>query len=345
MRVGKKVLLVTGFAALGLFTFGASSAIATELHPHHDGTTEALHTECVWSVDKTASVTSLTLSLGQVSPSVTYTITVNATCQDQHHNANGDHHVVPNSETFHPLHELHPLPDHVVNECVVLDDSYTGTGSPQDVEVCLDDLDASGNAVFHYTRTFGPFSECGTFDVTNIATITSQAVTGGFHPQPAVVLDHDEGLVHINIPCVSGCTLTQGYWKTHSEFCPAPYDNTWALLPNGASTLAFLPYVDADGNPGTWYSIFWTAPAGNVYYQLAHQYMAARLNILNGASSTTAVNTALAGAEAFFAQYTPAEAAALAKTSTARQNALAWASTLGSYNEGTLAGGPPHCDE
>jgi hypothetical protein len=37
-----------------------------------------------------------------------------------------------------------------------------------------------------------------------------------------------------------GCTLTPGYWMTHSEFGPAPYDPTWALLPNGASTMFFM---------------------------------------------------------------------------------------------------------
>ena len=26
------------------------------------------------------------------------------------------------------------------------------------------------------------------------------------------------------------CTLTQGYWKTHSSYGPAPYDVTWAIL-------------------------------------------------------------------------------------------------------------------
>jgi hypothetical protein len=139
--------------------------------------------------------------------------------------------------------------------------------------------------------------------------------------------------------------LTQGYWKTHSRDGPAPYDNNWANL--GAlqeDSLAFLPFVDAKGNPGTWISIFWTPPAGgNVYYQLAHQYMAAQLNKLNGASSTTAVDAALAAANTFFLTYTPAEAGALGKSSTARQNALALAGTLGAYNEGTI--GPGHCDE
>ena len=27
-----------------------------------------------------------------------------------------------------------------------------------------------------------------------------------------------------------GCTLTPGYWKTHSDYGPAPYDETWAEI-------------------------------------------------------------------------------------------------------------------
>lgn len=51
----------------------------------------------------------------------------------------------------------------------------------------------------------------------------------------------------------------------------------------------------------------------------------------------------IAEAEGFFASFTPAEAGALGKTSTARTNALGWAATFTSYNEG--ASGPGHCDE
>lgn len=186
-------------------------------------------------------------------------------------------------------------------------------------------------ATFQYSRDITAH-ECGEFDVVNTATVRN-----------SVDLDTDTVTIHVTVPCEGGCTLTQGYWKTHSDKGPAPADSTWNLLPAGEDTAAFLPYVDAKGDPGTWYSIFWTAPAGNVYYQLAHQYMAAQLNILNGASAPASVTSALTGANGFFAAYTPAEAGALAKDSAARKQALAWASTLASYNEGAI--GPGHCDE
>ena len=214
------------------------------------------------------------------------------------------------------------------NDSVDVFDTYTGVGDPPGTLA----LHIRESQTFTYSRQITA-RDCNPFDVENTASVVD-----------TVVLDTDTVTIRVTVDCGRGCTLTQGYWKTHSRDGPAPYDDNWANL--GAlqeDTPAFLPFVDAKGDPGTWISIFWTAPAGNVYYQLAHQYMAARLNILNGASSTTAVNTALAGAEAFFLSYTPAEAAALGKTSTARQNALDWASTLASYNEGAI--GPGHCDE
>ena len=332
MRFGRKLVLTAALAAVAAFAFTAVPAFADDdAHPEPDP--ETLHQECDWTVDKSASTTSLTLSEGQTSPAVTYTIIVSATCAGEHHDPSGDHHAAGGDHGDH----AGTSPDHTVNECVIVDDSSSGTGSPQDLKVCLDDLDANGQLTIHYTRTFGPFHECGEFSDTNTVTVTSIAHGDPHAHAGGEVLASDSATIHITVPCVAGCTLTQGYWKTHSELGPAPYDNTWAQLSLGASTTFFL-------SGQTWFQVFWTPPAGgNVYYQLAHQYMAAVLNKLNGASSTAAVDAAIASATTFFNTYTPAQAAALGKTSAARKNALALASTLGSYNEGAI--GPGHCDE
>ena len=93
----------------------------------------------------------------------------------------------------------------------------------------------------------------------------------------------------------------------------------------------------------TWYQIFWTPPAGNAYYSLAHQYMAARLNILNGASAPSSVTAAITTATSLFATYTPAQIGALSGSDALRKQFVALAGTLGSYNEGLI--GPGHCDE
>ena len=71
-----------------------------------------------------------------------------------------------------------------------------------------------------------------------------------------------------------GCTLTPGYWKTHSTYGPAPYDETWALV--GEDTPFFL-------SGQSYYDVLWTSPAGNAYYNLSFHYIAAELNDLNGA--------------------------------------------------------------
>jgi hypothetical protein len=130
-----------------------------------------------------------------------------------------------------------------------------------------------------------------------------------------------------------GCTLTPGYWKTHSEFGPAPYDDTWAQLPDGASTLFFL-------SGQSYYDVLWTPPTGgNAYYILAQQYIAAVLNQLNGAASTPEVDDALAWAETFFATHTPADKL----SRTVRADAISFAELLDQYNNGYI--GPGHCSE
>lgn len=142
---------------------------------------------------------------------------------------------------------------------------------------------------------------------------------------------NDEATVHVAVPeaCVQdGCTYTQGYWKTHSKYGPAPYDATWALI--GEDTLFF-------SSGKSWYQAFWTPPTGgNAYYILAHQYMAARLNVLAGAGVPANVQSAIDQATAWFTGRSPA-----APKGAARTTAINLAGILAAYNEGTI--GPGHC--
>ena len=218
------------------------------------------------------------------------------------------------SVAFDFTSELLPGQPVETNKCVEAYDSYAGFLGT----VCV----ADGQKTFTYQRTIGPYRECGDFVVENTAWLNIDQS----HPASATV--------HVRVPCVSGCTLTQGYWKTHSDRGPAPYDDNWANLgPLQEDTPFFSSGL-------TWYQLFWTPPTGgNAYIQLAHQYMAAKLNILNGASTTPAVDAAIAWAEAFFPGKTPATT--LSKS--VKAAAVAAAGTLGSYNEGRI--GPGHCDE
>jgi hypothetical protein len=206
------------------------------------------------------------------------------------------------------------------DKCIDVTDTYTGSLGT----VCIGDAPKT----FTYSHSIGPYGTCGDYTVVNTASFTTKdtGATGS-----------DDWTVHVKVPCLGGCTLTPGYWKTHSSYGPAPYDHTWALLPGGADTPFFK-------SGQTWYRVLWTPPAGgNVYYQLSFQYIAARLNVLNGAATTPAVDSALSSAESFFATYAPGDAAKFKPTSTNRVNALGWATTLSQYNIGFI--GPGHCSE
>ena len=69
--------------------------------------------------------------------------------------------------------------------------------------------------------------------------------------------------------------------------------------------------------------------------------MAAKLNMLGGASAPANVLAAITSAETLFGANTPAQAALLKGGAKALWTSLA--GTLGSYNEGLI--GPGHCDE
>ena len=150
-----------------------------------------------------------------------------------------------------------------------------------------------------------------------------------------------------------GCTLTQGYWKTHSTYGPAAHpDDTWDLI-----TAAMTGATGGDLGPDTlffdsgmtWIEVFKTNPkGGNAWYILAHQYMAAVLNQLNGAGSVPGLTGALADAYILLDAYDtakniPKDADNVLTSAKDRAEAIAIAGFLAQYNEGQL--GVPHCGE
>ncbi|MDD1667776.1 MAG: hypothetical protein LUO96_04840, partial [Methanomicrobiales archaeon] len=141
-----------------------------------------------------------------------------------------------------------------------------------------------------------------------------------------------------------GCTLTPGYWKTHTKYDvnektgKSKQDPTWnQILPEGEDTIFFL-------SGQSWYNVFLTEPStenGGAYYTLAHQYMAAVLNTLQAepASTTPEVDAAMAWAKAFFEANAPTEWQGLVDQSDITDNS----EILDEYNNGLADGGPPHC--
>ena len=150
--------------------------------------------------------------------------------------------------------------------------------------------------------------------------------------------------------------MTHGYWKTHSSHGPAPYDEEgWGNL-GDVDGDGFLEEADEDffDSGLTWYEVFWTSPKkGNAYFILAHQYMAAILNQLNGAGSPAGLAANLANAETLLDYYDeapfnndiPKNADNLLVIGTKdRAEAITIAGFLAAYNEGSLPG-TSHCGE
>jgi hypothetical protein len=131
----------------------------------------------------------------------------------------------------------------------------------------------------------------------------------------------------------SGCTLTQGYWKTHYETArnrsqrinwPAPLDENQTLCAGDSRTLLQLLQTNVSG--------------GNAYLILAHQYIAAILNQASGASSTPEVTNAIDQAKILL----EAKCGQFVHSSTADGKLMViMGGVLDAYNNGFT--GPGHC--
>lgn len=153
-----------------------------------------------------------------------------------------------------------------------------------------------------------------------------------------VVAPEDQDILYVKF-CYDpdedhGCTLTQGFWKTHSSMGPAAAKDfalaAWAELGEDAeffdSGMTNLQVIQSPSK------------GGNAFFILGRQYVAAVLNGISGAS-TTAVAGDLADAAALFD--------GLAEGVTTfddadRAEAIRLAGILADYNEGEL--GPGHCE-
>ncbi|RPI25446.1 MAG: hypothetical protein EHM61_14380 [Acidobacteria bacterium] len=135
------------------------------------------------------------------------------------------------------------------------------------------------------------------------------------------------------LPCGSAnsCTLTQGYWKTHGPIPSGNNENEW---PVNQLMLGTVTYTQLELQ-----AIFDTPAAGNGLIALAHQLMAAKLNVATGADPTD-VADAIAAADALIGGLIvpPVGSASLKSSVTS-----ALTTTLANYNEG--ATGPGHCED
>jgi hypothetical protein len=221
-------------------------------------------------------------------------------------------------------------PTNEIDECATIND--TNPNGPNGWTVCSGDVPTTTT----YTVNFGKNDsadvklECGLNTYTNTSTLTTNDTNTS---------TTSSWTINATVECTNGCTLTQGYWKTHNNSFKggAPADPTWY---NNTSTLPLGENTPFFSSGYTWFEIFWMPPSkGNAYLQLAHQYMAAKLNIIKGTSAPPIVISAINWAESFFPGKTPSTPLSPALKSQARY----YASILASYNEGLI--GPGHCSE
>lgn len=118
-----------------------------------------------------------------------------------------------------------------------------------------------------------------------------------------------------------GCTLTQGYWKNHPEDWPVD-----------ELTLGNVTYSDEE-----LLEILRTPVRGNGLIALAHQLIAAKLNIEAGASDNE-IEDAIDDADDLIGNLDILAGASLPTSETS-----SLVDELASYNEGEI--GPGHCDD
>lgn len=209
-------------------------------------------------------------------------------------------------------------PENEADECITVTDTHAE--GPQGEVVCKEDAPKT----FTYTYMVGPYAECGEYKVPD---------TASFVTNDSGATGSDSWLVTIKVPC-DGCTLTQGYWKTHSKYGPAPYDDTWAKV--GEDTAFFH-------SGQSYIEVLHTPPqGGNAYYILGHQYIAAELNNLNGADFSAAED-AFEDAKALLSDSDNTPDAVGALKGGKRNKWIRLAEKLEQYNSGII--GPGHCDE
>jgi hypothetical protein len=133
----------------------------------------------------------------------------------------------------------------------------------------------------------------------------------------------DAGLIEIEKVKPQG----YGYWKTHSKYGPAKYDPAWGVI--GEDTEFFH-------SGKTWFQVIRSNPRrGNVYYILAHQYIAARLNVAAGVFVPESVIDAINKATELFEDplNTPEKIGKLKGYDQLRRKFLKLANLLNNFNE------------
>jgi hypothetical protein len=187
----------------------------------------------------------------------------------------------------------------------------TGTVPTADITV-LSNFDFSGSVTNPWPAPPGAFTTNFSFTISGTATLHTSGGTGNTVPISATG----------SLVCAvaNQCPLTQGFWKNHSAW------------PVTSLTLGTTTYTEAE-----LITILKTPVAGDASLILAHQLIAAMLNVANG-SKAAPISATITDANGDIGTLTiPAD---IAPSSTLGADMVGDASTLDSYNSGTLT---PSC--
>ena len=146
-----------------------------------------------------------------------------------------------------------------------------------------------------------------------------------FHARANGGSEFSDTITCATMPCVApGCTYTQGYWRTHP--------NAWAV---GSLALGTVSYTQSQ-----LLQIFGQPAQGNGLVILAHQLIAAKLNIANGADPS-AVQQSIIDADTMIGGLVVVPPIGNDYLPSGQTSGLT--EILTEYNEGTI--GPGHCQD
>lgn len=143
---------------------------------------------------------------------------------------------------------------------------------------------------------------------------------------------YDAGVILITgITVPQGCTFTQGYWKNHGLNSPGNQENEW---PVNHLVLGTVNYTQLQLQ-----SILDAPVKGNGLISLAHQLIAAKLNIANGANGSSIASTITAADALIDSLVVPPVGSGYLSPS----SVSTLVDALTDFNEGIT--GPGHCAE
>lgn len=179
---------------------------------------------------------------------------------------------------------------------------------------------------FPYSFVGAPLSR----DIRNVANLTITNHSGSLGtpkgPSPKATYTGTKPPPACTVPC--GCTYTRGYrGNKPGVVWPAPYDRGATFYYSGQ----------------TWEQILNASGGGNGYYILGPQFIAATLNVANGACLPDGVKDTLALAQAWFNN--PAHTPVTCSTPSSCGTQKTWAGILDDYNNGVNPGGLAHCGD